>query len=162
MYCSNCGKEVSQNINYCDYCGAKVANNTFNQEFINNDMQNDNTIPDNNFSQNTDFQESNNHTYYQNVQQPIYQPEIYVNNKVWYYVSEKDKTLRIVAFVFNLICTIIFGILLIPLCWMVPMTVRSWRTYKGKKPNTVALGVCTLIFVNLISGILLLVSKKDL
>ena len=44
---------------------------------------------------------------------------------------------------------------------MIPMCVRSWGIYKGTKPNTVAFGVCTLIFLSLIGGILLLISKKD-
>ena len=45
--------------------------------------------------------------------------------------------------------------------WMIPMTVISWGIYKGTRANTVAFGVCTLIFVDLISGILLLISHKD-
>ena len=53
------------------------------------------------------------------------------------------------------------GIGLVPLAWGIPMTVRSWGVYKGKKPNTVALGVCTLLFLNMVSGILLLVAQKD-
>ena len=36
--------------------------------------------------------------------------------------------------------------LLIPLAWMIPMTVHAYKIYKGRKPNTVAFGVCTLIF----------------
>lgn len=50
---------------------------------------------------------------------------------------------------------------LICLAWMIPMTVYSWRLYTGERPNTTTFAVCTLIFVNLISGILLLVSDKD-
>ena len=50
---------------------------------------------------------------------------------------------------------------LIPLAWMIPMTIRVYKIYKGRKPNTVAFGICTLIFVNLVSGILLLCSEKD-
>ena len=50
---------------------------------------------------------------------------------------------------------------MIPLAWMIPMTVISWGIYKGTRANTVAFGVCTLIFVDLISGILLLISHKD-
>ena len=53
------------------------------------------------------------------------------------------------------------SLMLIPLAWMVPMTVITWGIYKGKKRNTTAFGVCTLIFVSLVGGILLLVSKKD-
>ena len=76
-------------------------------------------------------------------------------------MEDSERTLRLVAYVFNLIATIIAGFALIPLAWMVPMTVISYGIYKGTKRNTVAFGVCTLIFVSLVGGILLLVSKKD-
>lgn len=76
-------------------------------------------------------------------------------------MKESDKTLRLVAFILNIISIVSVGWAIIPLAWMIPMTVISYGIYKGNKRNTVAFGVCTLIFVNLISGILLLVSKKD-
>lgn len=41
------------------------------------------------------------------------------------------------------------------------MTVRCWGIYKGTRPNTVAFGVCSLIFLSLVAGIMLLISKKD-
>ena len=76
-------------------------------------------------------------------------------------MTQTDSTLRLVAFVFNLISTISAGWTLIPLAWMIPTTVISWRIYKGTRPNTVAVGICTLLFTNLVAGILLLCSKKD-
>lgn len=78
-----------------------------------------------------------------------------------YSMTETDRTLRLIAFILNLISTIACCWMLIPLAWMIPMTVRSWGIYKGTKPNTVAFGVLTLIFVDLVSGVLLLCSKKD-
>lgn len=75
--------------------------------------------------------------------------------------NTNDKNLRLVAFIFNLISTISVGWTVLPLAWMIPMTVISWGIYKGTKKNTVAFGVCTLIFVSLVAGILLLVSKKE-
>ncbi len=53
------------------------------------------------------------------------------------------------------------GFLIIPLAWMIPMTVHSWGIYKGTKPNTVGFDVCTLLFVGVVSGVLLLCSKKE-
>lgn len=76
-------------------------------------------------------------------------------------LSEHDKNLRLIAFIFMLISTIIFGFALIPLAWCIPMTVHCYGLYKGTKNNTVAFGVCSLIFVSLISGILLLCSNKE-
>ncbi len=78
-----------------------------------------------------------------------------------YPMSDTDRTLRLINFILCLISTIVCALAVIPLCWMIPMTVISWGIYKGKKRNTVAFGVCTLIFVNLIGGVLLLCSHKD-
>lgn len=78
-----------------------------------------------------------------------------------YPMTETDRTLRLIAFILNVITIVFVCWTIIPLAWMIPMTVRSWGIYKGTKPNTVAFGVCTLLFLDIISGILLLVSKKD-
>jgi hypothetical protein len=75
--------------------------------------------------------------------------------------TDNDKTLYLVAYILNLITTVCVGWTVIPLAWMIPMTVISYGIYKGTKKNTVAFGVCTLLFLNLISGILLLVAKKE-
>lgn len=77
-----------------------------------------------------------------------------------YECSDSDKTLYLIAFILNLITTICVGWLILPLAWMIPMTVHTWGIYKGSKPNTTGFGVCTLIFLDFISGILLLVAKK--
>lgn len=76
-------------------------------------------------------------------------------------VDGNDQTLRLIAFVFCIISTISVCWAVIPLAWMIPMSVHCWGIYKGTKANTTAFGVCTLIFVSLVAGILLLVSKKD-
>lgn len=76
-------------------------------------------------------------------------------------VSENDKTLHLIAFIFSLLSTVGVGWMILPLAWMIPMTVISWGIYKGTKRNTVAFGVCMLIFTSLVAGIFLLVAKKD-
>lgn len=78
-----------------------------------------------------------------------------------YVQSNNDTTLRLIAFILCIVSTVSVCWAIIPLAWMIPMTVRCWGIYKGTKPNTTAFGVCTLIFVSIIGGILLLVSKKD-
>jgi hypothetical protein len=75
--------------------------------------------------------------------------------------ADNDKTLRLIAFILNIVTTVGVGWTIIPLAWMIPMTVISHGIYKGTKKNTTTFGVCTLLFMNLASGILLLVSKKD-
>lgn len=103
-------------------------------------------------------------------------------------VRKSDETLRTVAFGFDLFWCAIFALLgffgitclvlvflndsyfisaclfsfyVVPLFWMVPMTISTWGIKKGKKKNTAAFGICTLLFCNQISGILLLCSTKD-
>lgn len=72
-----------------------------------------------------------------------------------------DEALRLAAFVFCVVSAVSVCWAIIPLAWMIPMTVHCWGIYKGTKSNTTGFGVCTLIFVSLVAGILLLVSKKD-
>lgn len=74
---------------------------------------------------------------------------------------ERDCKLFLIAFIFALISTILMAPFVIPLCWMIPMTVRCWRIYSIKDLNTVTFGVCSLFFLNPITGILLLVCEKD-
>ncbi len=108
------------------------------------------------YTANPDYQQQGSENNPYNVQvnfvEPVYQA---------YEMSSQDKTLRLIAFIFALIDTISSAFLILPLAWMIPMTVHTWKIYQGKRANTVAFGVCSLIFVSLVSGILLLVSTKD-
>lgn len=76
-------------------------------------------------------------------------------------MTDTDRNLRLVAFIFCILSLVGSCWLIIPLAWMIPMSVISWGIYKGTKANTVAFGVCTLIFCSLVAGILLLCSNKD-
>ena len=95
--------------------------------------------------------------YQQAYQQPV-GPAVPV---ALYPMTETDRNLRLVAFIFAVLTTVGCGMLIIPLAWMIPLCVINWGIYKGQKPNTVAFGVCMLLFCNLVSGILLLCSHKD-
>ena len=78
-----------------------------------------------------------------------------------YPMTDTDRNLRLVAFIFCILSLVGSCWFIIPLAWMIPMSVISWGIYKGTKANTVAFGVCTLIFCSLVAGILLLCSNKD-
>lgn len=78
-----------------------------------------------------------------------------------YPMTDTDRNLRLVAFIFCILSLAGSCWLIIPLAWMIPMSVISWGIYKGTKANTVAFDVCTLIFCSLVAGILLLCSNKD-
>lgn len=67
-------------------------------------------------------------------------------------MTNSDRNLRLAAFILNIISMVALGWTLLPLAWMIPMTVMSWGVYKGTRANTVAFGVRNLLFVNTIGG----------
>lgn len=89
------------------------------------------------------------------------QPEASFQPGALYPMTETDRTLRLVAFVFCIVSLVLSCWTIIPLAWMIPMSVISWGIYKGTKANTIAFDVCVLIFFSLVAGILLLCSHKD-
>ena len=92
---------------------------------------------------------------------PAAQPQPVPAQAATYPMTKQDETLRLINFILCILSCIAICWAVIPLAWTIPMTVHSWGIYKGTKPNTTAFGVCTLIFVNIIGGILLLISNKD-
>lgn len=94
-------------------------------------------------------------------QQAYQQPVAPVQAAPLYPMTDTDRNLRLVAFIFCILSLVGSCWLILPLAWMIPMCVISWGIYKGTKANTVAFDVCTLIFCSLVAGILLLCSNKD-
>lgn len=62
---------------------------------------------------------------------------------------------------------IIFGgwlavIFLLPLSWRIPMTVEYIKLLKGARPRVgIGFKICTLLFVSLVAGILMLCDSQD-
>ncbi len=69
--------------------------------------------------------------------------------------------MKLAVFIFCLLSTVVYGIWIIPLCWCIPMTVYVYKYYKGTKDLGVGFKICTLLFVNMIGGILLLCTEAD-
>lgn len=67
-------------------------------------------------------------------------------------MTNGDRNLRLAAFILNIISMVALEWTLLPLAWIIPMTVMSWGIYEGARANTVAFGVCNLLFVNTIGG----------
>ena len=85
----------------------------------------------------------------------------YVDNKQKNSNKEQSSTLKLVAFILCLLSTIASAFALIPLAGCIPMTIAVYKNYNGEKELSTAFKVCTLIFVNLIAGILLLIDDKN-
>lgn len=73
---------------------------------------------------------------------------------------KKPSTLKLIAEIFMVIGCVELGFLLLPLCWTVPMTVKYFRCVKENKPVSTSFMVCSLLFVSLIAGILMLVDNE--
>lgn len=70
--------------------------------------------------------------------------------------GKETSSLKTIALLFMIIATVISGLSIIPLAWMIPMTVYYYKSIKNKESVSTGFKVCTLIFVSLISGILML------
>lgn len=76
--------------------------------------------------------------------------------------SETSSTLKTVAKVFMIIGCVLSGFyFLIPLCWTIPMTVKYCRAVDAHKPVDTGFKVCTLIFVSLVAGIIMLCDNEQ-
>lgn len=64
--------------------------------------------------------------------------------------------LALVGIIFAAIGVYVGLIALIPLVWILPMTIKMFRYSRGTTTCGVGFKICTLLVVNLISGILLL------
>ena len=76
-------------------------------------------------------------------------------------VAKHDETLSLVAKILMILSCIGGAIALIPLAWCIPMTVSYWRAVEENRPVSTGFKVCTLIFVNIIAGILMLCDDKN-
>lgn len=75
-------------------------------------------------------------------------------------VYAEPSTLRKVARVFIIVCCVLQGFYLIPLAWCIPMTVSLNRRILRNEPISLGFKICTLIFLSLVGGILLLVDHS--
>ena len=76
--------------------------------------------------------------------------------------KRKDNTAYTVAWILMILSTIASGFFLIPLCWCLPMTLKVKRARDEGEELSLGFKICVLIFVNTISGILLLVGDESL
>ncbi len=76
--------------------------------------------------------------------------------------KNNSSTLKTVAKIFMLLGCIASAFLwLVPLCWTIPITVKYWRDVAYHRPTSVAFKVCSLFFVNVIAGILMLCDNDE-
>ena len=67
--------------------------------------------------------------------------------------------MKLVALILCVLSCIGLGILIIPLFWCIPLTMKVYRAYKGTDFLETKDKVLILIFVNLLGGLLLLIDS---
>lgn len=70
--------------------------------------------------------------------------------------SDGKETMRTVAKVFMILGCISVGWTLIPLAWCIPMTVSYFGRVKNHEKIGMGFKICTLLFVSVVAGILML------
>ena len=138
MFCPNCGAQLPDNSFVCSSCGASV-----------DPIPQPNTPPQGAY------------------QQPYYPPQGTYQQPVYPAYSAAQKTARddgmAIAIKVLLILSCIAGAsaCLVPLAWCLPMTISIWKSLDNHEPISDAMKICTLIFVNLVAGILLLCDDES-
>ena len=67
--------------------------------------------------------------------------------------------LKTAAKILMIISTVVLGIYIFPLAWYLPMTISYCKKLKKGEPISLGFKICVLLFVDTISGILLLCDK---
>ncbi len=76
--------------------------------------------------------------------------------------NAQPSTVQTVAKVFMILgCIVSAFYFLIPLCWTIPMTVKYCRSIEQNQPVSTAFKICSLLFVNLVAGILMLCDNGE-
>lgn len=137
-YCVHCGEKIADDAKFCPACGKKVEDD----ETVAN-QANTNPNPEQNINNNYNNGFVNGFNNSNNIQPS----------------SDLD-VLALITKVLLILCCIGSGWMLIPLCWTIPMTVYYWRAVSNGQKVGVGFKVCTLIFINIIPGILMLCNTK--
>lgn len=75
--------------------------------------------------------------------------------------SNDSNVMEILIKVFACIGIASVGWSIIPLAWCIPMTVHIFKKFKAKEPFSLGFKICTLLFLSMVAGILLLVMPED-
>lgn len=75
--------------------------------------------------------------------------------------STDSSTLKMIAKIFMVLGCVITAISIIPLCWTIPMTVHYFKAVKESRPVGLGFKICSLLFVSLVGGILMLCDNEN-
>ena len=144
-YCSKCGAQLPDEAIFCHACGRAVESQ---------------------FSQQTQFnQQAQPNQQAQRPQQPPLWAQTPNQVPLWHQRPPRaaDNPLTTAAKVLMIIGTVVMAIytLGIALAWCLPMTIAYSNSIKEGRPVSTGFKVCTLLFVSLVAGILMLCENSN-
>jgi len=71
--------------------------------------------------------------------------------------SEAQTGLDLAVKIFMVLSCVAFGFALIPLIWMVPMTIHAFHKADNNEEYGIGFSICSLIFVDAVAGILMII-----
>ena len=71
--------------------------------------------------------------------------------------SEAQTGLDLAVKIFMVLSTVAFGFAIIPLIWMVPMTIHAFHKADNNEEYGIGFSICSLIFVDVVAGILMII-----
>ncbi len=155
-YCIMCGTKLEGDATICANCAN--AAESYDSQPVYEAPQPEYAAPQPNYA-NYQPNYANSQPNYANPQpnyanpQPNYAPRQYNE-------PGKLEGLPLAAFILMIVGIVAQAWLIIPLAWCIPMTVIYYNKIKRNEPVGTGFKVCTLLFVNTISGILMLVDDK--
>ena len=156
-YCTNCGTQLEGNESFCPNCGTPV-----NAQPAPQPAPQQQTV----YAQPAPQPAPQTQTVYaQPAPQPAPQVQtVYAQPAQPAQPAQTERKftgLQTAAFVFMILSTVAMGWTLIPLAWCIPMTVSYYNCIKQGRPVSMGLKICTLLFVNLLSGIFMLADNSN-
>ncbi len=141
MYCKKCGSFVSSGDNVCRMCGQRI------DESVEQDSQ----------SIGYDYSETPNRAATYSDSRVKVAKAFMIVTIAFYSLSALVRLLLGIAAGLDML-TIAINVLfaLVPFIWIIPMYCHFNKKIANFEPISVAFKVCTLLFVNMVSGILLL------
>lgn len=144
-YCENCGSKLDNNATFCPNCGCNVnGGSDYNGNTQSNSISNLKIVA----------------KIFMILTCAAYLVVVALFGLLAFALTglsggEEEMVISAVAIIF--IC--VFACF--PLAWILPMTVHYCRAIKNNRPVGIFFKICTLIFVNLIAGILMLIDQSD-
>ena len=183
--CPNCGTELSDSAAFCSYCGSNVATtDSFTQGAFSGQAQYQQAPQ----AQSQYQQAPQGQAQYQQASQMQFQAQPQIQQETikgfdpntykadvtrsatpFYTFHDnpeatynRDEGLATAIKVFMILgCINSFAFGLVPLIWRIPMTIHAFKKLEKNEAMGTGFKVCTLLFTNLIAGILLFLIKDE-